>query len=140
MSANELGHYAAYHIGKVKARFLPGHLGMKDHLQQQVTQLFLQVFHVTPFYGICHLIGFFEGMRGYGAEVLLQIPGAAAIRVAKLRHDCQEGVNAGGVCWNLHGDFLNGLRWLIAKGGLSQIFAGSAKASLIKLWQGLHKS
>jgi hypothetical protein len=50
---------------------------VKHHLQQQIAKLVAQIIEVTPFDGIRNLVGFLDGVRRNGGEVLRQIPRAA---------------------------------------------------------------
>ncbi len=64
-----------------------GHAGVEDHLEQQVSQFIPQILQVAALNGIGDLIGFFDRVGRYGAEVLLDIPGAAGLRVPEASHD-----------------------------------------------------
>ena len=63
---------------------------MEHHLQQQVAQLVPEVGHVAAIDRIGDLVGFLDGVRSDGREVLLQIPRAAAVRVAQPGHDGEQ--------------------------------------------------
>ena len=67
-----------------------GHLRMEHHLQQQVAEFVLQFVHVAAIDGIGDLVGFFDRVRRDRREILLQVPGTAAVRIAQLRHDAQQ--------------------------------------------------
>ncbi len=67
-----------------------GHAGMEDHLQQQIAKLVAQRGHVPPVDRVGDLVGLFDGVGRDGGEVLLQVPGAAVLRVAQAAHDRQE--------------------------------------------------
>ena len=57
-----------------------GHLGMEHDLEQQVAELVLERGHVVALDRVGDLVGFLDGVRDDGAEALLEIPGAAALR------------------------------------------------------------
>jgi len=65
---------------------LGGHLGIKEHLQEQIAELVLQVWPGAAFDGVEDLVGLFEGMLLDGVEGLLAVPGTAS-RPAQARHD-----------------------------------------------------
>ncbi len=66
------------------------HPGVEDHLEEEVAQLVAQVGQVAPLDGVGHFIGLFDGVGGDGGEGLLQVPGAAVLRVAEAGHDVEE--------------------------------------------------
>jgi hypothetical protein len=85
-------------LGEGKGALLLGHARMEHHLQQQVAQLVAEIVEVATVDRIGHLVGFLDGVRRDGREVLLQVPRAAALRVAQARHDRQQAFqfDAGG--------------------------------------------
>ena len=72
------------------------HLGVVDDLKQQVAQLVLQGGHVALLDRIRDLVGLLDRMGRYRVERLLQIPGAAAIGIAKPGHDLKETIDVSG--------------------------------------------
>ncbi len=66
--------------------FLPGDLGVKDHLQKHIAELLCDFFRVAVVEGIEQFIGLFE-QAGLEREVgLLPVPGTTGV-AAQLRHD-----------------------------------------------------
>ena len=59
------------------------HLRVEDDLELKITKLVFQCLHVAAVDRVGHLIGFFDCVGGDGREILLQIPLAAALRVAE---------------------------------------------------------
>ena len=75
---------------EVKTLLLPGDLGMQYHLQQQVPQFLLELAVVAVTDGIGDLVGFLEHVgheRGVG---LFQIPWAAPVGIAQVRHNIDQ--------------------------------------------------
>ena len=66
------------HVGEGEGASLLGHARMKDHLEQQVAQLLLQIAQVAALDGVGDLIGLLDGVGRDGGEGLFQVPGAAA--------------------------------------------------------------
>ena len=77
-------------IGKVKYALFLGHLGVEDHLKQQITQFVAQIGHIAALYGIGHLIGLLDRIGGNGGKALLKVPGTAANRCAQAGHDLDQ--------------------------------------------------
>ena len=80
-------------ISKGKQALFFGHTGMKDHLEQQISQFVTQIFRVTPIDSVDHLIGFLEGVGRYRFKVLCQIPGATRHRRPQSRHNVDQAIN-----------------------------------------------
>ena len=68
------------------------HLCVEDDLELKIAQFILERFHVAVVDCLGHLIGFLDRIGGDGREALLQIPFAAALRVAKAAHDGDEAL------------------------------------------------
>ena len=49
--------------------------------------------HVVLFDGVGDLVGFLDGVRGDGSEILLNIPRATAVGIAELGHDVDEAAD-----------------------------------------------
>ena len=77
-------------IGEGKCPLLLGHACVEHHLQQQVAELVAEIVEVAAVDRIGNLVGFLDGVRGNGREVLLQVPWATSLRVAQARHDDQQ--------------------------------------------------
>ncbi|KAG1254598.1 hypothetical protein G6F68_010774 [Rhizopus microsporus] len=90
-------------IGKGESALLLGHARMEYHLQQQVAQLVTEIVEVATVDRIGDLVGFLDGVRRDGREVLLQVPRAAALRIAQARHDRQQALQLGAGCAALGG-------------------------------------
>jgi hypothetical protein len=74
------------HIGNGEVAVVGRHLGIKQHLQQQVAQFLGQVRPVAPLDGVEDLVGLFQRVFANGIEGLLAVPRAAA-GSAQPRHD-----------------------------------------------------
>ncbi len=72
-------------FGVEKTRFV-GHLPVVDHLQKQIAQFALKLVPGLAFDGVCHLIGFFDGIGRDGGEGLFDVPGAPRFRVTEAAH------------------------------------------------------
>jgi len=86
MSANQFGIQVFNHVCQLKMAHFPRYLGIKQDLQQQISQLILQPLPVFALNGVQHLIGLFQRVTADGIEGLLTVPGTSA-RCAQLRHD-----------------------------------------------------
>ena len=62
------------------------HLGVEQHLQQQIAQFFGQVRKVAPLDGVEDLVGFLKRVFADGVEALLAVP-RAAVGSPQPRHD-----------------------------------------------------
>jgi hypothetical protein len=80
-------------VAEIERAGLLGHTRMKHHLQQQIAELVLQVVHIAAIDGIGDLVGFLDGVWGDSGEGLLQVPGAAGLRVAQVGHDGEQVVD-----------------------------------------------
>jgi hypothetical protein len=106
-TAHHLVDDAPGHVVEGEAAGFLGHARMEHHLEQEIAELVLQRGHVVALDGLGHLVGFLDGVGRDGAEALLDVPGAAARRIAQPRHDAQEVFDGGGLrrCffWRAHG-------------------------------------
>ena len=99
VAANQLATDAAADRGQIKAALLPGDLGVEHHLQQEVTEFFLQVAIVAVANGIGHFMGLFDHVGHQGGMGLLQVPGAARLGIPQAGHhrnELAESFQAGG--------------------------------------------
>ena len=69
---------------------------VEHDLEQQIAEFFLQLRHVAIGNRLGNLIGFLDGVRRDRREILRQVPGAAAVRVAQPRHDGGKAGQGGG--------------------------------------------
>jgi hypothetical protein len=60
---------------------------MKHDLEQQVTQFIAEALNIIALDRIEDLVRFFNRVRRDRLEALLQVPGAAMVRVPELRHN-----------------------------------------------------
>jgi hypothetical protein len=88
--ADQLVADAFDHPGEVEVTGLARHLGVVDHLEQQIAELLAQVVHVAAGDGVVDLVRLLDGVGGNRLEALLEIPGTAAIGIAQPRHDVEE--------------------------------------------------
>ena len=78
MAADQLVVQALQHIRDGEMALVGRHLGIKQHLKQQIAQLLGQVRKVAALDGVEDLIGFFQRVFSNGVKGLLAVPGAAA--------------------------------------------------------------
>ncbi|KPZ18253.1 Uncharacterized protein ALO56_05246 [Pseudomonas viridiflava] len=90
MTAQQLADDAIDDPVEFEAPFFASQMGIEHHLKQQVAQLALKLIEVTLFDGIGHFVGFFQRVRDDGGVGLLQIPGAAVLRIAQPGHEVQK--------------------------------------------------
>ena len=81
-----LGHTPGDIIKAEKTLFLT-QLRIEHHLEQQVPKLATQFCPVLALDGVSNLVGLLYRVRRNRREVLLEVPGAAMIRVAEARHN-----------------------------------------------------
>ena len=86
MAADQLAIEACDHIRDGEVARLARHLGIEEHLQQEIAQFLAKVGPIPPLDGVEDLIALLEGIFPYGVEALLAIPGAA-IGTAQPGHD-----------------------------------------------------
>ena len=77
MAVDELLADAVGHTGEIGPAFLLLHAGVHHHLEQQVTQLLLQVLGALLVDGLGHLVGLLQQIPPDGLVVLLPVPGTA---------------------------------------------------------------
>ncbi len=101
---------------------------MKDHLQKQVAKLVLEIGHVAALDGVGDLVRLFDRIVRDGRKRLLDVPGAAAVRIAQARHDAEQALQ-----------FRRGLALFIRQryltGRLSLFFRGHPRSAFTKLSQ-----
>ena len=78
VTPDELRGDAGGDIVDVEPPFLPGHLRMEHHLQQDVAQLLAKAVHVARIDRFQRFVGLLEQVSGKRLVGLLQIPWAAA--------------------------------------------------------------
>ena len=86
MAIDQLVGQPIEHVVDGEALLLGRHLGIEEHLQQQVAELAGQLVPIARVDGFDHLVGFFQGVGLDGVEGLLAVPGTSA-RAAQPRHD-----------------------------------------------------
>ena len=80
MAADQLGGDGLDHVAEIEGALFLGHAGVEDDLEQQIAQFVLEVGEIAARDGVGHLVGFLQRIGRDGAEVLLEVPGAAACR------------------------------------------------------------
>ena len=75
---------------KIELVGLLRHTRMEHDLEQQIAQLIPQAQQVVTVDGVRHLVGFLDGIRGYAAEVLGEVPGATRARGPQCGHDIKQ--------------------------------------------------
>ena len=93
--ADQLGADARGDLPQAEALRFAGDLGVQHHLQQQVAQLFGQVRIVAVADGIGHLVGLLQHVGHQRGVGLLQVPRAAALGIAQLRHHRPQLIEGG---------------------------------------------
>ena len=88
-----LSQIASTTSSKANALRFRGKLRVERDLEQQVAELVAQPREVALLDRIRHLVGFLERVRRDGAEILLQVPRAAARGVAQAGHDLEQAIN-----------------------------------------------
>ena len=94
VAADHLGGDALGHRLEIEAAGLLRHLRVVDDLQQQVAELALELRHVAAPDRIGDLVGLLDRVGRDRGEVLLEVPGAAAVRVAQPRHHREQALDA----------------------------------------------
>ncbi len=89
VAANQLVADGAGNALEVELPRLAGHLRMKHHLEQQISQFILEMLRVAALDGIRHLVGLLDGVRRNAGKGLLPIPGAA-VGGSQPRHDGEQ--------------------------------------------------
>ena len=84
------------HVIDVELPFLPGHLGMKHHLQKKIAQFVSQRRGVGQLDSGGDLISFLDGIRRYRRKILFQIPGATGFRITQPPHDLEQARDVSG--------------------------------------------
>jgi hypothetical protein len=82
---------------EVEPALLLRHAGVEDDLEEQIAQLVLEVRHVAARDRVGDLIGLLDRAGGDGGEILLHVPGAAAVGIAQRRHHGEQPVDPGAV-------------------------------------------
>jgi hypothetical protein len=78
MTANQFSIQVVEHLGNREVSVIGRHLGIKQHLKQQIAEFFGQVRPVAPLDGVEDLVGLLQRVFANGIEGLLAVPGAAA--------------------------------------------------------------
>lgn len=89
MTPHQFSDDALDHVVKGERTALLGEAGVKDYLQEQITEFVSKISQIPPIDRIGYLVGLLDGVRGNAGEVLLTIPGAATDRITKPGHDFQ---------------------------------------------------
>jgi hypothetical protein len=82
-----------HHVGEFERALLLGHAGMKDDLQEQVSELVAQILQIAARNRVGHLEGFLDGVGCDGREVLFKVPWAPGLRGAQRLHDLDQAGN-----------------------------------------------
>ena len=86
MAANKFRVQVGGDILQGEVTGLGGHLGVEEHLQQEVAKLILQVGPGAAFDGVEDLVGLLQCVPLDGVEGLFAVPGAA-VRPTQAGHD-----------------------------------------------------
>ena len=78
MAADELTVQMVEHVGDGEMALVRGHLGVEEHLQEQVAELFRQMGEIPALDGVEDLVGLFECVFANGIEGLFAVPRATA--------------------------------------------------------------
>jgi hypothetical protein len=90
VAPNQLAGDAIDHSGEFETPLLLGQLAVIHHLKQQVAQLAAQLLEIALLDGVGDLVGFFQGEWNDARVILLEVPGAAELRVAQPGHEVQK--------------------------------------------------
>ena len=96
VAPDHLGGDACGHRVEVEPPGLLRHLRVVDHLQQQVAELALELVQVAPRDRVRDLVGLLDRVGRDGREALLEVPRAAAVRIAQPRHHPQQALDRRG--------------------------------------------
>src|SRR5688572_13525323 len=104
MAPDELGGDRLDHVSDVEQPTLTRHLCVVDRLQDEVAKLIAQLIKVFALDGIRDFVSFLDRVVADRRKILLEIPWAAAIRIAERRHDLDKaGKFAAGLHEVTHG-------------------------------------
>jgi len=78
------------HVMKVESPSLPSQLRVKDYLDENIAEFFLEVRPVLVINGFEDLMDFLDQVGLQRAMILLKIPRASGFRVAELSHDFEQ--------------------------------------------------
>ena len=94
VTADDLRRNVGDHVAQRELAAFGRDLRLKNDLQQQVAQLFLQPLRFVQVDGFERLVGLFEQVAAQGLGRLLPIPGAAILGRAQVRDQLGEGLQA----------------------------------------------
>src|SRR5215467_5979518 len=89
MASDQLGYHGLYALGHGKALLLLSHTALKDNVEQQVSQLFLERLRIISLNTFDDLVGLFKHIRNETGGSLLSIP-RTALRRAQALDDGQK--------------------------------------------------
>jgi hypothetical protein len=69
---------------------LTRHLGVEDHLEQEIAELVAQAVPVLAADRVVDLVRFFDRVGRDRLEALFEVPGTAAVAIAELGHDLEQ--------------------------------------------------
>jgi hypothetical protein len=78
---------------KVKKPGFSADLGVKNHLQQKIPELFAKIFTIAGLSRFSHLVGFLKGIGDQTLEVLFKIPGTTPLGIPEFGHDVEKAVD-----------------------------------------------
>ena len=90
MSSDHLAADRLDHVAERKRLLLLGHAGVKNHLQQEIAELVLEIVEIAAGDGVHDLVGLLDGVGRYAREILFEVPWAAGDGRAQRRHDLEK--------------------------------------------------
>ena len=75
---------------EVEVAHLARHLRVEHHLEQKIAELVAQAVPVLAADRVVDLVGLFDRVGRDRLEALLEVPRAAAVGIAQLRHDLEQ--------------------------------------------------
>ncbi len=66
-------------VAEIERALLLRHARVEDDLEQEIAELFAQVIEVAARDRVSDLVGFLDGVRRDGSEILLEVPRAAGL-------------------------------------------------------------
>ena len=97
MAADHLVGDPRGHLVEVEEPRFFRHLRVVDHLEQEIAQLVLELVEIAARDRIGDLVGLLDGIGRDGREILLEVPGAAAVGIAQARHHPEQPLDRGPV-------------------------------------------
>jgi hypothetical protein len=119
---------SVHDIVKRKSALLAPEVRMKHYLKQQIAQFVAQVSEVVALDSIGYFVRLLDRIRRNRAEILLEIPRAATLRITQPGHEFEESVDGHQVC-RMVSRFAGSIGPFLTFVTLQLIFNGSGSAA-----------